>query len=440
MAACVRDKGNIRNVCQLCGQVNNLMICAGCKRTWYCSREHQKYDWKYHKKKCKKLEQPTNEKQELGQKTKSSINSNEISIPEGSPHVDGLRDSEDVSSTVVDNNKTMSEVRSSNSVGNVSRLEQLNLEEDKQVTVPKIGKNSSKEYFLHSNISELKPFTSESVRQNIARHSSKKRKSSDKMPPTTEEEFDTSKTYFSVLETRTKMLADYACNCLNRYGVCVIDNFLGNGKGLEILEQVQDMHRAGLFTEGQLMNSERGSSNLKHVRGDVLTWVDGGEEGCEDIGFLVSSMDAVILKCAGKLTNVNVNGRTKAMVACYPGNGTQYLRHVDNPNDDGRCITCIYYLNKNWEAKKYGGLLRIYPEGQDRVASIEPVFDRLLFFWSDRRNPHEVMKAFKTRYAITVWYYDADQREKAIKGYKGNMKPEIVPLHSHDQRSVNCDA
>ena len=23
------------------------------------------------------------------------------------------------------------------------------------------------------------------------------------------------------------------------------------------------------------------------------------------------------------------------------------------------------------------------------------------------------------RYAITVWYYDADQREKAIKGYKG---------------------
>lgn len=45
----------------------------------------------------------------------------------------------------------------------------------------------------------------------------------------------------------------------------------------------------------------------------------------------------------------------------------------------------------------HGGILRIFPEGKSYVADVEPIFDRLLFFWSDRRNPHEVQPSYATR-------------------------------------------
>ncbi|XP_011370499.1 prolyl hydroxylase EGLN2 isoform X2 [Pteropus medius] len=154
------------------------------------------------------------------------------------------------------------------------------------------------------------------------------------------------------------------------------------------------------------------------IRGDQIAWVEGHEPGCRSIGALMAHVDAVIRHCAGRLGGYVINGRTKAMVACYPGNGLGYVRHVDNPHGDGRCITCIYYLNQNWDVKVHGGLLQIFPEGRPVVANIEPLFDRLLIFWSDRRNPHEVKPAYATRYAITVWYFDAKERAAAKDKYQ----------------------
>lgn len=96
---------------------------------------------------------------------------------------------------------------------------------------------------------------------------------------------------------------------------------------------------------------------------------------------------------------------------------------------------CIHHLLPHPLAcpQVHGGLLQIFPEGRPVVANIEPLFDRLLIFWSDRRNPHEVKPAYATRYAITVWYFDAKERAAAkdkyqlASGQKGVQVPVSQP-------------
>ncbi|XP_060929207.1 prolyl hydroxylase EGLN2 [Limanda limanda] len=214
-----------------------------------------------------------------------------------------------------------------------------------------------------------------------------------------------------------RIAQQYIVPCMKSYGICVKDNFLGLQLGDRVLEEVDVLNHSGKFSGGQLVSQRSIPSG--NIRGDQIAWVEGHEPGCRSITALMAHIDEAVMYSAanGQLGDCVINGRTKAMVACYPGNGAGYVRHVDNPNGDGRCITCIYYLNKNWDVKKQGGLLQIYPEGKNVVANIEPLFDRLLIFWSDRRNPHEVKPAYATRYAITVWYFDAKERAEAKEKY-----------------------
>ncbi|XP_048837174.1 egl nine homolog 1 [Brienomyrus brachyistius] len=215
-----------------------------------------------------------------------------------------------------------------------------------------------------------------------------------------------------------RIAQQYIVPCMRYYGICVKDGFLGPPLSDRVLEEVEVLQQSGKFRGGQLVSQRAIPS--RDIRGDQITWVEGREPGCESIGTLMAHIDEAVMYSAmnGQLGNCVINGRTKAMVACYPGNGTGYVRHVDNPNGDGRCITCIYYLNKDWDIKVHGGLLQIYPEGRSMVANIEPIFDRLLIFWSDRRNPHEVRPAYAMRYAITVWYFDAKERAEAKEKYR----------------------
>lgn len=230
-------------------------------------------------------------------------------------------------------------------------------------------------------------------------------------PPITESLHHSTSIYSS---TQLDNLSLLILRDLNRFGICVIDQFLPNGD--PVLEEVLQLYSAGVFSAGQVVHSSPASA-AGQIRGDQVLWLRGCE--AKSVGLLMATFDELISRCsnhktkAGEFKKYQISGRTKAMVACYPGNFAKYVRHVDNPNGDGRCVTAIYYLNKNYDRVRDGGILRIFPEmNLGTVADIEPIFNRAVFFWSDKRCPHEVMPATRLRFAITVWYIDAKQRKR----------------------------
>ncbi|KAM6083236.1 egl nine homolog 1 [Chlamydotis macqueenii] len=392
-----------RQYCELCGKMENLLRCGRCRSSFYCSKEHQRQDWKKHKLICR------------GGGTAAAAAAGGAAEPRGGhpaptrAHSAGAAagggsqaagkgaapqppEAPAEAAPPTDNHAAAAAAAAAGGEAEAPAAAQS-------------PSPSGEAVLLYRDKSNLYPGGVQAGPGGAALRPNGQTKS---LVP-------------------QRLALEYIVPCMNKHGICVVDDFLGKELGGLVAQEVRALHHTGRFTDGQLVSQKSDSS--KDIRGDKITWVEGKEPGCQTIRLLMNSMDDLIRHCNGKLGNYRINGRTKAMVACYPGNGTGYVRHVDNPNGDGRCVTCIYYLNKDWDAKVSGGILRIFPEGKAQFADIEPKFDRLLFFWSDRRNPHEVQPAFATRYAITVWYFDADERARAKVKYLTGEKGVRVELN-----------
>ncbi|XP_068570066.1 egl nine homolog 1-like isoform X2 [Cebidichthys violaceus] len=321
------DLDRDQQYCELCGKMENLLKCGRCRSSFYCSKEHQKQHWKKHKLICKETDKAQLPKQKPEQQPQPPP------PPPPSPPPPPPSSGDD---KAPDKNR-----------------EKISPEQVDSASLPQ-------------------PTNTEV--------------SGDDDGPREDRSNNTATPNGQTSSSPQKLAVEYIVPCMNKHGICVVDNFIGAETGLGILDNVQALHKTGKFTDGQLVSQK--SDSTKDIRGDKITWIEGREPGCEKIRILMSRMDDLIRHCNGKLGNYKINGRTK----------------------------------------EHGGLLRIFPEGKAQFADIEPKFDRLLLFWSDRRNPHEVQPAFATRYAITVWYFDADERARAKEKYLTGEKGEKVEL------------
>ena len=103
------------------------------------------------------------------------------------------------------------------------------------------------------------------------------------------------------------------------------------------------------------------------------------------------------------------------MAAIYAGSRdrpTYYVRHRDGGSYRGnpRRLTCIVYLNADWDVERDGGALRAYlPDGSGEHVDVAPKAGRLLLFDAVRVE-HEVRPTFASRVALTLWANDDPSR------------------------------
>eukprot|EP00405_Crypthecodinium_cohnii_P026442 CAMPEP_0206492494 /NCGR_PEP_ID=MMETSP0324_2-20121206/46146_1 /ASSEMBLY_ACC=CAM_ASM_000836 /TAXON_ID=2866 /ORGANISM="Crypthecodinium cohnii, Strain Seligo" /LENGTH=707 /DNA_ID=CAMNT_0053974929 /DNA_START=32 /DNA_END=2155 /DNA_ORIENTATION=+ len=213
---------------------------------------------------------------------------------------------------------------------------------------------------------------------------------------------------------------------LNDQGYVVLDGLLTDKHAANLKAEVVACHEAGLLETAGLVNGKLPEVSKStyvdtYTRGDLIGWFDPGDKawtfgGHLDsylvrLGTLISELgsDAEHPRLVPDLGRVT--SRSKAMIACYPGGGARYVKHVDNDGKHPLCktrlLTALMYLNESWQPGD-GGELAVFSSDDDTELRdvVEPLSNRLLIFWSDWRTPHEVLAASKPRYAVTLWVLD----------------------------------
>lgn len=103
---------------------------------------------------------------------------------------------------------------------------------------------------------------------------------------------------------------------MNKFGIAVLDSFLGNERGDLVYEEVINLHRAGLFSDGQLVRNE---TKNKDIRGDEIIWLIGNEGDCPHISGLINDIDKIVKGASkyannGELGKYKIDGRTKVSI------------------------------------------------------------------------------------------------------------------------------
>lgn len=278
-----------RQYCELCGKMENLLRCGRCRSSFYCSKEHQRQDWKKHKLICRGSDSGA----AGGAAEHRSGGDHAHHHPRGHSH-----------------HYAATAAAAAASGGEADCKEGAAAAAKKATAPPPKPRPDT-----NSEKSAVAAVTNNHVGQPAAPESGGQEEEDREAAATGETRLllpggaslRPNGQMKSLVPQRLAL--EYIVPCMNKHGICVVDEFLGKELGGQIAQEVRALHHTGRFTDGQLVSQKSDSS--RDIRGDKITWVEGKEAGCKTIGKLMNSMDDLIRHCNGKLGNYKINGRTK---------------------------------------------------------------------------------------------------------------------------------
>jgi hypothetical protein len=271
-----------------------------------------------------------------------------------------------------------------------------------------------------------------------------------------------------------KIMAGEISDHLNTHGWAVADNFISPDlvRRVRIEADLFDDH----YEQSEIWVGKQADVgtllSVPSVRGDKVIWMCGGHnhklavegesrsvktkgeiEPCKmeakarapmrkftALKEIVASCDKLMEEMKKKVKRLGgVYERSDVMLANYPGGGSRFARHIDNTTGDGRRLTMLVYLNPEWDKEK-GGALRLTPSecatysernSEADATDVYPQCGRIAMFFS-ADIPHEVRPTYGNRHALTIWYYDRDERRKAVEESKESGAAQAVSMAGAD--------
>lgn len=129
---------------------------------------------------------------------------------------------------------------------------------------------------------------------------------------------ENSSTYFSA--DWLSIICEIMIKDMNNHGICVVDKFLGCSRGEACLEEAMKLYESGHFKAGQVIKSV--DKSCGNVRGDFITWVNGTECSCQNIGILIKCLDGIVRRVNkqpnnGKFRSCDLSNRTKVTFSIF---------------------------------------------------------------------------------------------------------------------------